>query len=320
MKRVDHVALWRRAGILFFCLAAVLGTEPAHAEDEPRGVTGWVSLEEGFTDNVRADRLRRDDAWYTTFEASGEWNRPRGWLPNRVGGIMRARIYPDFDNRDYAAFGPILGYDWARVSLTVDYLYSPNHLRVDPAETIDSFADIHDLTAELRSKLGKKKRLTALVQLEFDADFYDAAFRERSFYEEAVEAGLRYRINTVVTPRMSFTYSTRDAISSNYDRQEFALRLGLDLYLASNVRTLVRYEKTWREFLAENENDAEGDRNSNFGREDDEHDVEVGVDAPVPWTTRTTVHLRYNYKDNQSTRTDRNYHVNEASLRIAYEF
>lgn len=303
------------------CCALAFLDHDAAADDPEPGVSGSVSIEEGFTDNVRADELRRDDAWYTTLEGEGTWQRkPRGWLPHRIGGLMRTRLYTGYGDRDYAEFGPNFGYDWDLASLTVDYRLSPDHLRVDPASAVAANADVHDLTAELRSKFGKKKRWTALLTFEFDADFYDASFRERSFFEETVEAGLRCRATPMIAPRASFAYSWRDAISSNYDREEATLLFGFDVYFPAEIRGMVRYEKTWRNFIVGYERDAEGHRNNNFGREDDAHAFETGLDLPVPWIDDTTVHLRYRYRDNESTRTERTYDVNEASLRLSYDF
>ncbi len=304
-------------------LAAALVVSPAGAwaRDVEPGLDGSVSLEEGYTDNVRADEARREEAWYTTFEAEGEWQRhPRGWLPHRIGGLMRARVYSAFDNRDYAEFGPSFGYDWDLASLTVSYQLSPDHLRVDPAATADAFADVHNLVAELRSKFGDRKRWTAVLNLEFDAEFYDPPFRERSFYEEAVEAGLRYRLTSYLTPRGGVGFSARDAISSNFDREEIWLLAGFDVYLPADVRLIFRFEKLWRNFLVGYEEDESGDGNSNFGREDDAYTYEAGLDVPVPWIPSTMLRLRYRYRDNDSTRADRTYDINDGSLRLSYDF
>ncbi len=301
-------------------LAAFATSADAAAKDEDFGVEGSLSIEQGYTDNVRGDNARRDGAWYTELAAEGEWLRGRGWLPHRIGGFMSARLYPEYDNRDYAVFGPWFGWDWKRVSFIVDYDYSPDRLRVDPATEVDAFADGHDLTAELRSKFGKNKRWMAMTQFQFEADFYDPTFRGRSFYEETVVVGLRCRATDRVTPRAEFAYSWRDAISSNFDREDAKLLVGFDVNLFAGLRGIFRFEKTWRNFLVGYESDAEGVRNNNFGREDDAYDVETGLDAPVPWLESTTVQLRYRHYDNSSSRETRSYDVNEGTLRISYGF
>lgn len=312
----------KAAGVLLvssLLLASASGS--VRAADKELGIDGTVSVEEGYTDNVRADSTQQEGAWFTTFEAEGEWQRkPRGWLPHRLGGLMRARIYSAFDNRDYAEFGPAFGYDWDLASLTVSYELSPDHLRVDPAAEVDAFADVHTLSGELRSKFGKNKRWTAVGRFDFDAEFYDAAFRERSFYEETIEASLRYRATSMLTPRAGVSFSSRDAISSNFDREEVTLLVGFDVYFPAAVRAVFRFERTWRNFLVGYEEDESGQGNNNFGREDDAYDVETGVDVPLPWITATTAHVRYRYRDNQSSRRERTYDLNDVSLRVSYDF
>lgn len=305
--------------VLLLAILAVPAAAAAAKKDET-GVDGTLAIQQGYTDNVRGDRLRQDAAWYTDLEAEAEWLRGRGWLPHRLGGFMRSRIYAGYGNRDYAVFGPWFGWDWKRLSLTVDYEYSPDRLRVDPEAAVDAFADGHDLSGELRSKFGKKKRWMARAQFQFEAEFFDPSFRERSYYEETVVLGLRCRATDRLSPRAEFTYSWRDAISSNFDREEAKLMAGLDVYLPARIRGIVRFEKTWRNFIVGFERDADGRRNNNFGREDDAYEVETGLDIPVPWLDSTTVHLRYRYYDNSSTRDTRSYDVNEGKLRISYAF
>lgn len=292
------------------------------------GVSGNLSIEEGYTDNVRWDKNGlREGAWYTTFETRvdwqhdpREWNRWLRWLPHRLGALTRYRVYSGFGNRDYAEFGPTVGYDWDRASLTLEYRYSPDHLRVDPATTIDAFADVQNFSAELRSKFGKRKRWTALLVFDLDAEDYDPGYKDRDFVEETVEAGLRCRATPLITPRASVTYAHRDANSSNYDREEVGLLFGFDLYLPAGVRALFRYEKTWRNFLVGYPGDSTGDRNNNYGREDDAYNFDTGLEFPMPWLEAIQVHLRYRHRDNDSSRPDRNYKVNEGSLKLAYGF
>ena len=307
--------------VALLCCTLTLAARDGWAGDVEPGVSGTVSIEEGYTDNVRWDKNLRDGAWYTTFEGEGTWQRkPRGWLPHRLGGLMRARVYSGYGNRDYAEVGPTIGYDWKLVSLTIDYRYSPNHLRVDPATTIGAFADVHNLSSELRSKFGKNKRWTALLKVDFDSEFYDPGFRDRNFFQETVEAGLRCRATPMITPRASVAFSTRDAISSNFDREDVGLLFGFDLNLPAGIRGMFRFEKTWRNFLVGYPQDSAGQKNNNYHREDDAYNLESGLDFPVPWTSATTVKLRYRHRDNESSRPDRNFYVNEASLRLSYEF
>lgn len=304
-------------------LALALTAVPAGAAAKKKKeitVDGSLWIEEGYTDNVRGDRLRRDGAWYTELGTEAEWQLRRNWLPDRVGGLVRSRIYAGYGNRDYAVFGPQFGWDWKRLSFDVDYAYSPDRLKVDPEAAIDAFADGHDLTGELKSKFGKNKRWVANMQFQFEADFYDPSFRGRSYYEETVEAGLRCRATDTVTPRAGFAYSWRDAISSNFDREEAKLLVGMDLYLPARVRSTFRFEKTWRNFLVGYDRDADGLRNSNYGREDDAYEFKAGLDVPVPRTTSIVVHLNYRYYENNSTREARSYDVNEGNLRISYDF
>ena len=41
---------------------------------------------------------------------------------------------------------------------------------------------------------------------------------------------------------------------------------------------------------------------------------------PMPWLEALEVHLRYRHRDNDSSRSDRSYKVNEGSLKLSYDF
>jgi len=310
--------LWSRAALVGALLLVAHG---AHARGPEPGVSGIVAIEEGYTDNLRADARSPVDAFFTDLRGEATWQRkPRGWLPHRLGALVHGRLYGQYTNRGFSEFGPSLGYDWDLVSLTVDYHYSPDRLRVDPATTADGFADGHDLPIEFRSKFGKNKRWTALLELDSQWEFYDPPFRERSFFEETVEAGLRCRATKLVAARASVAYAVRDAISENFDREEVSVLFGFDLFLPGQVRSIFRYEKTWRNFLVGSPADPLCAQNNNCGREDDVNHFQTGLDVPVPGIETATFHFQYDYRDNASSRRDRNYSVNEASLGLSYEF
>lgn len=314
----------RWTGRLLLAVAVTVTCDPAWAKDdedeEPRW-GGQVSIEEGYTDNVRADAIQRLGAFYTTLEGQAWWRTGwQEWLPHRVGAVVKGRVYSDFSNRDFAEFGPNFAYTWKRLALSVEYRYSPDTLRVDPAATADAFADLHDLSVELRSRFGARKRWTAIVTFDSEWEFYDPDFRARTFFEETITAGLRCRATDLIAPRASVAYSLRDAISQNYDREEVALEFGADFYLPAGLRGLVRYEKAWRNFLVGYAERSTGGFNNNFGREDDANEVEIGLDVPIPRLESTRLGLRYRYKDNLSSRADRSYHTNEGSLKLTYDF
>lgn len=322
-RRAARLRRLRR--LLRLVAAAALALAPAAPESwgaapEP-GLSGLIAVEEGYTDNLRDDAVRRDDAFFTGLEAYATWQRkPRGWLPHRIGALARGRIYSRYTERDYAEFGPSFGYDWDRLSLTAAYRFSPDHLRVDPATTEDAFADVHHLPVELRSKFGRNKRWTAVAVFDSHWEDFDPAYRERSFFEESIEAGLRCRATQTVAPRAGVTYAVRDASGPNYDREEIGVLFGFDLYLPAEIRAIFRYEKTWRNFLVGDALDKDGRRNNNFGREDDADKFETGIDVPVPGLESASLQARYRFKDNKSTRPDRTFEDNEATLRLAYAF
>lgn len=303
-------------------VVALLSCGASSAKDPEPGLSGTLSFEEGFTDNVRADPTLTQSAFFSNLGGEATWQRkPRGWIPHRFGGLVRGRMYSDdrFSNRDYAEFGPSLGYDWRLATLTVGYTYSPDRLRVDPATTVDGYADIHNLPIELRSKFGENKRWTALLTVESEWDFYAPPFHERTYFDETVEAGLRCRATERIAPRASVAYSIRDAISQNFDREEVSVLVGFDLYLPADLRMVFRYEKTWRNFLVGYATDPQGGRNNNFGREDDVNHFQTGLDIPLPWVEAMTIRIRYDYRDNVSSRPDRSYTSNEASLGFTYD-
>lgn len=302
-------------------LASLLAADVAPAAEGKRNWGGQLSIEEGYTDNVRADAVRIDDAFYTTLEGQGWWRRAKkGWLPHYLGASVRGRVYSGFSNRDFAEFGPSLGYTWKLATLSMDYRFSPETLRVDPEATADGFAEVHDLSTELRSRFGAGRRWTATLNLDSEWEEFEPAFRGRSYFEETIKAGLRYRATRVIMPRASVAYSIRDATSQNFDREEVALLFGVDFFLPAGVRALVRYEKTWRNFIVGFEQDPEGGKNTNFGREDDEDQFEAGLDVPMPYLESVKLRLRYRYRDNHSTRESRTFDVNEASVKLTYDF
>jgi hypothetical protein len=312
----------RSSAIALAAVLALACCPRAFAADPERGVSGSVWIEEGYTDNVREEAALHEEAWYTGVGAEGVVQRkPRGWLPHRFGALARFRVYGEFPKRDYAEFGPMLGYDWKPVAVTVACRYSPNHLEVDPASSEPAFADITNLPLELRTKFGPDRSWTGVLRLESEWQHYEPLFGGRTFFEEAIEAGIRFHTKTPVTPRASVTYAIRDANSSNFDRQEVALLVGFDADMPAGIRLIFRYEQTWRDFLAGSANDSTtGKRNSNFQRDDQEYVFETGLDVPVQWIAGTSLQLRYRHETNDSTREDRTYDVNEARMRVLYEF
>ena len=307
-------------GAAVFALLLIFAPS-SFAKSVPGVGGGEVSVEEGYTDNVRASSIAKEGAWYTTVLGEGNWERPsRGWFPDRLGGILQARAYSSIPDRNFAAFGPKFGYDWKLVSLTVEYRYTSPHLQVDASAAVGAFADGHDLSAEFRRKFGKNGRWLAEFTYAFAAETYDSNARGRSFFEDNFEAVLRCRVTSWISPRAGVAFSSRDAISTNFDREETSLLLGLDLYLPAEVRGVFRYEKIWRNFLVGNQRDADGQSNGNFGREDDVYKIETGFDVRVPKLGSTTLRMRYSFQKNDSTRLSRTYDSNELDLRLTYSF
>lgn len=312
-----------RLATRLFALAAattLLGGADAFAGPKP-GLSGQVSVGEGWTDNVRGDPVLKEEAWFTAFEGESTWQRkPKGWLPHRVEGLVRGRVYSEFSNRDYAQFGPSVGWDWEHLSLTFDYRYTPNRLRVDDDAAVDAFADDHDLAAEFRSKFGERKRWTAILTFASEWEDYERDFRDRTYFEEAIDAEIRCRANDFLTPRASFGYTTRDAYGENFDRDEFGLLIGFDAYPGKGVRLIARYGKVWRNFHVGKGADQPGQVSNNRGRDDNVDNVEAGVDVPLPWIDGTRLEARWRYHDNHSSRPSRAYDQNEGDLRLVYEF
>ena len=305
-------------------LAVVLlaGAGSVRADAWRPGLSGSLWIEEGFTDNLRADHLIRTEAFYTALGGEAEWRRrkPRGWIPHWFGADINGRMYSKYSNHDYAEFGPTFGYDWRRLSLAVAYDYSPDHLRVDPSSAIPAFADDHHLSTEFRSRFGKNKRWMALLQLDSSWERYSNDFRPRSYFQEEIEAGLRWRVTQFLAPRTSIVYTTREADGPNYDLDQIGLLVGFDAYLPKGIRAIFRYERKWRDYLVGSAKDPTGKKNNNFGREDDVNCFETGLDIPFPWIDAATIELRYSHRDNGSTRIDRSYYLNEAELRLVYDF
>lgn len=283
---------------------------------------GTVSVEEGWIDNVRAAATNIEGAWYTGFDGEASWDRGgrRGWLPHWYGGLVRGRVYSEFSERDFAQFGPSMGWDWKRVALGLEYRYSPETLRVDPEADANAFAETHNLYAELRSRFGHNKRWTVLLASQSDWEYYDPAYWERTHFEETIEGSVRCRATEMVQVRTGVAYAIRESRSENFDRDQATALFGFDLFLPWDMRALMRYEKTWRNFLVGYPTDSAGDRNSNYGREDDVNAFEAGLDLPAPWLKGATFHLRYRYRHNGSTRQDRDYTTNEGALRMTYAF
>ncbi len=315
--------------------SALFAPRECAAADPKPGLSGDVWVEEGYTDNLRADHTPRTTAFFTELEGEAWWQRgtiqgkhgkhpgryekPRDWFPDRFGATVNGAVYSEYSKHDYAEFGPSFAYDWDLVTLTVDYRYSPHHLRVDPSAAIPAYADDHDLSAEFRSKFGADKRGTAILAFESSWEFYDKKEERRSYFQEQLESGLRWRLTEWLTPRASAIYKLRDAHSANYDLSQIGLLVGFDVSLPFGVRGIFRYEHAWRTYPV-GERTPSGHLNSNFDRHDDVDWVESGFDVPFPYVDAAHFELRYRHRDNDSTRTDRTYFINEAGLRLRYDF
>jgi hypothetical protein len=325
--------------LLAMSLLAVHAFAPGEcaAADPTPGLSGNVWIEEGFTDNLRADHILRTNAFFTALQGETWWQRgrlqgkhgkhpgryekPPDWFPHRFGATVGGAAYSEYQKYDFAEFGPSFAYDWDLVTLTVDYRYSPHHLRVDPSAALPAYADDHDLSAEFRSKFGEGKRGTAILDFDSSWEFYDKKdpkIHGRSYFQEQIEAGLRWRVTEWITPRASVICKLRHADSANYDLNQIGLLAGFDLTLPFGVRGILRYEHAWRTYPVDSVPPAKPP--SNFEREDKVDCFESGFDVPFPYVEAAHFELRYRRRNNDSTRVDRNYYSNEAGLRLRYDF
>lgn len=310
--------------IAIMAMATVLGlldAVPAAAKRHPMQLTGELSVEEGYTDNVRGSSTATEDAFFTTLHGYADAERHgRGWLPHHFGGAIKGRIYSEFSDRDYVELTPHAGYDWGPVDLTVDYRYSPERLRIDRDAGDNAFADEHEITGELRTKWGRDHRWTAALEINSEWSDYSGADSARDSIEPGGEAWIRFRPIEWFVPRAGISYSMRDSDTEDQDREEIGMLVGADSRLFDRIRLTLRYERGWRNYTVESPLSPHGGRNDNFGRDDDIDEIETAMRVDVPWLDGAQVVLRYRYREVDSTRVDHSYNVNEAGLGFFYAF
>ena len=308
--------------VVVVSVAGLAGTAMAGGE-EPRWKAN-LDVWQGYTDNVRYSQPGPDveGAWFT--KASARLARRTGsdvaWLPDLVTAGVNGRVFGESSARDSFTLGGRAVYETDVADVFAGYDYTPRRLRLEDRDGGD---DVHyskdEMVLGVERKFGVSRAWRVRALYERDWDEYDSANEQRDSEAWAGRLGLRWHYHDLFIPRAYFRYAERDAVDDNYDREDVRIEVGFDSKLPAGVEASLRYRRSDREYVVAGASGPFGS-NSNFGRTDDIDTYRVELEFPLPWVDGLVLEMDYKYRDSSSSRTSRNYHLNEYGLGLAWGF
>ncbi len=326
MKLYDElkvaVVIAAAVAVVVASVAGLAGTAMAGGED-PKWKAD-INLWQGYTDNVRYSQPGPDveGAWFT--KASARLARRTGsdvaWLPDLVTAAINGRVFNQSSARDSVTLGGRAVYETDVADVFAGYGYTPQRLRLEDSDGGDDVHySKHVVVFGAEHKFGVSKAWRVRALYERDWDEYDGDNGERDSESWAGRLGLRWHYHDLFIPRAYFKYIERDAVNDNYDREDLRVEVGFDSKLPAGVEASLRYRRSDREYVVAGASGPFGS-NSNFERTDDVDTYRVGLELPLPWVDGLVLEMNYKYRTSSSSRTSRNYHLNEYGLGLAWGF
>lgn len=308
--------------VVVVSVAGLAGTAMAGGED-PKWKAD-ANLWQGYTDNVRYAQPGPDveGAWFT--RANARLTRRTGsdsaWMPDLVTAAIDGRVFGESSTRDSVTLGGRAVYETDVADVFAGYGYTPQRLRLEDRDGGDDVHySKHAVVFGVERKFGVSRAWRVRALYERDRDEYESDNDPRDSEAWAGRLGLRWHYHDLFIPRAYFKYVERDAVDDNYDREDVRIEVGFDSKLPAGVEASLRYRRSDREYVVAGASGPFGS-NSNFGRTDDIDTYRVGLELPLPWVDGLVLEMNYKYRTSSSSRTSRNYHVNEYGLGLAWGF
>jgi hypothetical protein len=305
----------------------LLAPGAASAKKEPEKSFDWavnLGLEQGYTDNVRwaTDGPDKESAFYTTIEGRVtveplSWK----WWPGSAALGLRSRIFQGFSERDYVDLYTNLLYEIGHTDAILRFQYSPRRLELEDEPTAGTVhSSEYDLQAGFQRKFfaDGRLRLRALFEASWEQS-NENQYDDRDSFTPAGVFDARYRVCDLFVPRADLSYGVRNANSANFDRDELEVGGGFDSAFGRYATLTFRYHWLYRDYTVDDPTGSNG-TNSNYDRTDKANDFEVHLEIPVPRLAGLTVELRYETRDNNSTKSGRDFNVNQGGIGVHYDF
>ena len=320
LKAAEVVAA--AVAVVVLSVAGLAGTAMAGGEDAE-----WkadINLWQGYTDNVRYAQPGPgvEGAWFTrgNVRLTRRTGSDLAWLPDLVTAAIDGRVFGESSTRDSVTLGGRAVYETDVADLFAGYGYTPQRLRLEDSDGGDDVHySKHAVAFGIERKFGVSRAWRIRALYERDRDEYESDNDARDSEAWAGRLGLRWHYHDLFIPRAYFKYIERDAVDDNYDREDVRIEVGFDSKLPAGVEASLRYRRSDREYVVAGASGPFGS-NSNFGRTDDIDTYRVGLELPLPWVDGLVLEMNYKYRDSSSSRTSRNYHVNEYGLGLAWGF
>lgn len=316
-NRVLRLGPWALAVAL--CLSA-----PARARAQRPAyvpIDAMLRLEEGYTDNLQQQPgPDREGDFFTEMMAQLDWLGPWRKVPTSFTVAALGKIYANADEFDYFQAMAQGSARYGRTDALLRYAYSPQQLLFTQEDGgPGAFYHENVFEAALRRRFLSDKRLR--LQLGFTAEWNDFVpeFDDRDSFNPGTELAARYDIE-FATLRAGVEYEYRDAERDNYKRDKLDVGAGFDLRLPWEVLLRFAYERSFRDYTVCCERDPDNRRNSNFGRNDDIHQYQVALMAPVYFVPDLLARLRFRYRDGDSNSPGRRFTVHEVGFELTYFF
>ena len=287
--------------LVAFAVAAV----PAAAEDSP----SWrveLGLLGGHHDNFffRGEGAPAPSSDLATVSVDAEYERDLGKWDLTVLLSGAAEFVRDIPNADYQTFS--VGAEYKRGPNKVSLEYERLNNRLFSEEGEPSFFDQDGLDLWVRRSFGPGVWVRGRVQLEKWE--FDEVDNDRDADVLKLSATLRVALTEVMALRGSLLWSDRDAKGADNNRVSDGYSLALELNPSERFSAFLRFRDRTRQY----EDAPPTDRN--FRREDKVKDINFNLRWKVgeSWG----IQFRDSYRDGKSTRPDRNFDGNTASLGV----
>lgn len=320
-------SLGTRCAVALTALATLVVCLPTDAEARKRDrkPVEWdaeFEVGQSYTDNVRRapDGPRKFDGWYTTIGGKVGLDRiPWRFAPDEASVRVHGNIYNDYSKRDNVEISTRAAYDLGKSDLSFRYSFVPKTLLVDDDQTLGNvYARRHRAGIGWERRFGAERHFRLRLLAEGLWVRSTDSFDERDSDTPSGKVEFRYNRFRPFIPRVEFEYGRRFGEISNYDRDEFDLIVGFDSHIVARTLFQFRFKRSWRDYLASETSG--GIPNSNHDREDDSYQYQARLEYTFSKKLGISVQLRYEYRDNDSTKDRREFDYHEGALYLKYRY
>jgi len=206
------------------------------------------------------------------------------------------------------SIAPSLNYKFHENDLSLRYFYIPRTRSSDGTDAARETRSLNGFGLRFSRRWNRRLRTRLGYQFSHEA-FLRTSEKDSDIHK--VRGDIRYRFHKLFTPGIGFELSfRRSGAGRSYNQGGPFLLVGSRITKA--LRADLRYRYRFRDYSTDDPS------SSNFGREDNKHDVRLR--ARYKLTDNWLPFLYFRYKNSDSTRTTRTYDTTEVGLGTSFRF